>query len=116
MSFVGEMAKVFDKLGPHPNLAAWLSRMHARPAFERSVEARARHPGCEIARPAFFTVDGAPGGAGGGIRNPTVAIRNPHHILHKNQADTAIAWPVPTNMLIGDLCFRPPLQDRPQPP
>ena len=31
MSFVGEMAKVFDKLGPYPNLSAWLSRMHARP-------------------------------------------------------------------------------------
>jgi glutathione S-transferase len=38
MSFVGDMAKVFDKLGPYPNLAAWLSRMHARPAFQRSVE------------------------------------------------------------------------------
>ena len=38
MSFVGEMAKVFDKLGPYPNLGAWLSRMHARPAFQRSVE------------------------------------------------------------------------------
>src|SRR3954464_10049605 len=38
MSFVGEVAKVFDKLGPYPNLAAWLSRMHARPAFQRSVE------------------------------------------------------------------------------
>jgi glutathione S-transferase len=38
MSFVGEMAKVFDKLGPYPNLAAWLSRMHARSAFQRSVE------------------------------------------------------------------------------
>jgi glutathione S-transferase len=38
MSFVGEMAKVFDKLGPYPNLSAWLSRMHARPAFQRSVE------------------------------------------------------------------------------
>jgi glutathione S-transferase len=38
MSFVGEMAKVFDKLGPYPNLAGWLSRMHARPAFQRSVE------------------------------------------------------------------------------
>ena len=36
MSFVGEMAKVFDKLGPYPNLAAWLTRMHARPAFQRS--------------------------------------------------------------------------------
>ena len=38
MSFVGDMAKVFDKLGPYPNLAAWLSRMHARPAFRRSIE------------------------------------------------------------------------------
>jgi glutathione S-transferase len=38
MSFVGEMAKVFDRLAPFPNLAAWLSRMHARPAFQRSIE------------------------------------------------------------------------------
>src|SRR5260221_1802920 len=38
MSFVGEMAKVFVKLGPYPNLPAWLTRMHARPAFQRSVE------------------------------------------------------------------------------
>ena len=38
MSFVGEMAKVFDKLGPYPNLSGWLSRMHARPAFQRSIE------------------------------------------------------------------------------
>jgi glutathione S-transferase len=38
MSFVGDMAKVFDKLGPYPNLSAWLSRMHARPAFQRSIE------------------------------------------------------------------------------
>ena len=38
MSFVGEMAKVFDKLGPYPNLAAWLSRMHARQAFQRIIE------------------------------------------------------------------------------
>src|SRR5258705_4139779 len=38
MSFVGDMAKVFDKLGPYPNLAAWLERMHARPAFQRSIE------------------------------------------------------------------------------
>jgi len=35
---VGEMAKVFGKLAPYPNLAGWLSRMHARPAFQRSVE------------------------------------------------------------------------------
>jgi glutathione S-transferase len=38
MSFVGEMAKVFNRLAPFPNLAAWLSRMHARPAFQRSIE------------------------------------------------------------------------------
>jgi glutathione S-transferase len=38
MSFAGELAKVFDKLGPYPNLSAWLSRMHARPAFRRSIE------------------------------------------------------------------------------
>ena len=38
MSFVAEMAKVFDKLGPYPSLAGWLARMHARPSFQRSVE------------------------------------------------------------------------------
>jgi glutathione S-transferase len=38
MSFVGEMAKVFNKLEPYPNLSAWLSRMHARPAFQRGIE------------------------------------------------------------------------------
>jgi glutathione S-transferase len=38
MSFVAEMAKVFDRLAPYPNLSAWLSRMHARLAFKRSVE------------------------------------------------------------------------------
>ena len=38
MSFVGEMADIFDRLGPFSNLRAWLSRMHARPAFRRSVE------------------------------------------------------------------------------
>jgi glutathione S-transferase len=38
MSFVGEMAKAFNKLGPYPNLAVWLTRMHARPAFQRSIE------------------------------------------------------------------------------
>ncbi len=37
MSFVGEMAKIFDKLGPYPELSGWLSRMHGRPAFKRSV-------------------------------------------------------------------------------
>ena len=38
MSFVGEMAKVFDRIEPYPNLKAWVARMHARPAFQRSVE------------------------------------------------------------------------------
>jgi glutathione S-transferase len=38
MSFVGEMAKVFNKLGSYSNLGAWLTQMHARPAFQRSVE------------------------------------------------------------------------------
>src|SRR6195952_846445 len=38
MSFVGDMAKVADKLGAYPDLGAWLSRMHARPAFQRSIE------------------------------------------------------------------------------
>jgi len=38
MSFAGDMAKVFNKLGPYPRLAAWLSRMHARPAFQRAIE------------------------------------------------------------------------------
>jgi glutathione S-transferase len=38
MSFVGEMAQAYNKLGPYPNLSAWLSRMHARPAFQRSLE------------------------------------------------------------------------------
>src|SRR5215212_10779393 len=38
MSFVAEMAKVFDKLAPYPNLSSWLSRMHARPAFQRAIE------------------------------------------------------------------------------
>ena len=38
MSFVAEMAKIFEKLATYPNLAGWLARMHTRPAFRRSVE------------------------------------------------------------------------------
>ncbi len=38
MSFVGEIADVYERLGPFPNLKSWLSRMHARPAFQRSIE------------------------------------------------------------------------------
>src|ERR1700744_3756840 len=38
MSFVAEMAKTFKKLEPYPNLRDWLTRMHKRPAFQRSIE------------------------------------------------------------------------------
>jgi glutathione S-transferase len=38
MSFVGEMANAFDRLAAFPNLGGWLARMHARPAFQRSME------------------------------------------------------------------------------
>jgi glutathione S-transferase len=38
MIFVAEMAKVFDRIAPYENLSGWLSRMHARPAFQRSIE------------------------------------------------------------------------------
>jgi len=38
MSFVGELAAVFRKIDPYPNLKGWLARMHARPAFRRGIE------------------------------------------------------------------------------
>ena len=38
MSFVAEVARSFGKLAAYPNFAAWLTRMHARPAFKRSVD------------------------------------------------------------------------------
>jgi len=38
MSFVAEVAGSFGRLGPYPELTAWIGRMHARPAFVRSVE------------------------------------------------------------------------------
>jgi glutathione S-transferase len=38
MSFVGEMAKIFGMIDAYPNLKEWLARMHARPAFKRSIE------------------------------------------------------------------------------
>jgi hypothetical protein len=43
MSFVGEMAQVFDKLGPYPNLTAWLTRMH--PPEELAAEFLANYLG-----------------------------------------------------------------------
>ncbi|HLJ00461.1 MAG TPA: glutathione S-transferase [Bradyrhizobium sp.] len=38
MSFVGEMADIFERLGPFANIRAWLARLHARPAFQRGIE------------------------------------------------------------------------------
>ncbi|WP_322517220.1 glutathione S-transferase [Rhodopseudomonas palustris] len=38
MSFVAEVAGSFGRLAPYPELTAWIARMHARPAFVRSVE------------------------------------------------------------------------------
>jgi glutathione S-transferase len=38
MSFVGEVAAAFGKLGAYPNLAAWLGRLHARPAYKAALE------------------------------------------------------------------------------
>lgn len=38
LSFVGEVARAFGRLGPYPNITAWLDRLHARPAFKRAIE------------------------------------------------------------------------------
>jgi glutathione S-transferase len=38
MSFVAEVAKSFGRLAAYPDFEAWLGRMHARPAFLRSIE------------------------------------------------------------------------------
>jgi len=53
MSFVGEMAKIQKRLDPYPNLSAWLSRMHARPAFQRGIEKGGayRFAGTPLSRP-----------------------------------------------------------------
>jgi glutathione S-transferase len=68
----------------------------------------------QVAWAGTFYRQRRPVGAGAASGTGGVVIRYPNHILHKIQADTASAWPVPRNMLIG-LLFRPPLQDRPQP-
>jgi glutathione S-transferase len=38
MSFVGEVARAFGRLSEHPNLAAWVQRLHDRPAFKVALE------------------------------------------------------------------------------
>jgi glutathione S-transferase len=38
MSFVAEVGRAFGRLGPFPNLTAYVERLHARPAFQRSLE------------------------------------------------------------------------------
>ncbi len=38
MSFIGEFAKAQGKLQPYPNVAAWVQRFQARPAYKKGVE------------------------------------------------------------------------------
>jgi len=38
LSFVGEVGRAFGRLGPHPDIAAWVDRLHARPAFKAALE------------------------------------------------------------------------------
>jgi glutathione S-transferase len=38
LSFVGEVARAFGRLEKYPNIAAWVDRLHARPAFKAALE------------------------------------------------------------------------------
>jgi glutathione S-transferase len=38
MSFIGELAKARGKLDRYPNLAAWVDRLQARPAYKKAIE------------------------------------------------------------------------------
>jgi glutathione S-transferase len=38
MSFVGEVARGAKRIDSYPNLAAWVGRLQARPAYQRSLE------------------------------------------------------------------------------
>jgi glutathione S-transferase len=38
MSFIPEVAKAFGKLAAYPDMAAWIERLHARPAWRRALE------------------------------------------------------------------------------
>ena len=37
MSFIGEFAKAQGKIGPYPQLAAWVERLQARPAYKKAI-------------------------------------------------------------------------------
>jgi len=37
MSFVGEVGRAFGRLGAYPNLDAWVSRLHDRPAYKAAI-------------------------------------------------------------------------------
>jgi glutathione S-transferase len=38
MSFIGEIAGAYGKRAAHPNLDAWVKRLHARPAYKKALE------------------------------------------------------------------------------
>jgi glutathione S-transferase len=38
MSFIGEIARAQGKLQAYPNVAAWVQRFQARPAYQKAVE------------------------------------------------------------------------------
>jgi glutathione S-transferase len=38
MSFVGEVGRAFGRLADKPSLAAWVERLHGRPAFKKAIE------------------------------------------------------------------------------
>ena len=38
MSFVGEVARALGRLGKFPRVAAWVERLHVRPAFKAALE------------------------------------------------------------------------------
>jgi glutathione S-transferase len=38
LSFAGEVARAFGRLGDFPSIAAWVERLHARPAFKKALE------------------------------------------------------------------------------
>jgi glutathione S-transferase len=38
MSFIPEVAGVFGRLEPYPNMTAWIRRLQARPAYRRALD------------------------------------------------------------------------------